>query len=101
MLLIFLQDQSPDRLLVINSHPLSDSDKELNNDLLSMLLQSGFMAGMGEINKQRQLNEKIRYGVVRDLSFYKTRWILKFSFKHSLMNEIEQRVSQSRPCLVY
>jgi hypothetical protein len=95
MLLISLQDQSPDRSLVINSHPLSNSDKELSNCLPSMVLQKGSIVGMGEISKQRQLNEKIQYGMVRDLSFYETRWILKFSFKHSLMNEIERRVSQS------
>jgi hypothetical protein len=35
------------------------------------------------------LNEKKRYGAVQDLGFYKMRWILKFSFKHRLMNEIE------------
>jgi len=26
--------------------------------------------------------------VVQDLTFYEIRWILKMSFKHSLMNEI-------------
>jgi hypothetical protein len=36
---------------------------------------------MGEITKQRQLNEKIRYMAVRDLGFYETRWIL---FEHCL-----------------
>ncbi len=44
---------------------------------------------MGEIGKQRQLTEKKWYGVVRDLSFYETRWILKLSFKHHLKNEIK------------
>jgi len=34
------------------------------------------LSGMGEISTE-------------DLSFYETRWILKFSFKHCLMNEIE------------
>jgi hypothetical protein len=29
------------------------------------------------------------YRAVRDLRFYDMRWILKFSFKHHLMNEIE------------
>ncbi len=43
---------------------------------------------MDEISKQRQLNEKIWYRSVRDLGFYEMRWILKFSFKHHLMNEI-------------
>jgi hypothetical protein len=47
------------------------------------------MAGMGDIGKRRQLNKKKQYQVVRDFSFYETRWILKFSFKHHLMNEIE------------
>ncbi len=46
-------------------------------------------AGMGKIGKQRQLNEKIQYRAVRDLSFQETRWILKFKFKHCFMNEIE------------
>jgi hypothetical protein len=55
-----------------------------------MVLQKGSIVGIGEISKQRQLNEKIRHGVVRDLIFYETRWILKFSCKHHLMNEIEQ-----------
>jgi hypothetical protein len=45
--------------------------------------------GVGEIGKQRQLNEMKWYGAVRDLSFYEIRWILKFCFKHHLMNEIE------------
>jgi hypothetical protein len=44
--------------------------------------------GMGNISKQRQLNEKIEYGVIQDLSFYETRWFLKISFKHLLLNEI-------------
>jgi hypothetical protein len=44
---------------------------------------------MGEMSEQRQLNEKIRYRAVLDLGFYKTVWILKISFKHHLMNEIE------------
>ncbi len=35
------------------------------------------------------LNEKKQYGAVQDHGFYKMRWILKFSFKHCLMNEIE------------
>ncbi len=47
------------------------------------------MAGMGEICKRRQLNEKKQYRAVQDLSFYETRWILKFSFKYHLMNEID------------
>jgi hypothetical protein len=46
-------------------------------------------AGMGEISKQRQLNKKIRYGAVRDLSFYKIRCFLKILFKHHLLNEIK------------
>ena len=46
-------------------------------------------AGMGKLGKQSQLNEKKWYGAERDLSFYETRWILKFSLKHCLMNEIE------------
>jgi len=29
------------------------------------------------------------YRAIRDLDFYETRWILKFLFKHHLMNEIE------------
>jgi hypothetical protein len=44
--------------------------------------------GMGEIGKQRQLNEKTQIGVVQDLSFYEMRWILKFSFRHNLMNGV-------------
>ncbi len=44
---------------------------------------------MGEISKQRQLNEKEWYGAIRDLSFYEMRWILKFSFMLRLTNEIE------------
>ncbi len=47
------------------------------------------LSGMGEISKRRQLNEKIWHGAIRDLSFYEMRWILKFSLKHHLMNEIE------------
>jgi hypothetical protein len=43
---------------------------------------------MGEIGKQRQLNKLEWYGAVQDVVFYKTKWILKFSFKHRLMNEI-------------
>jgi hypothetical protein len=31
---------------------------------------------------------KTLYGMVRQLSFYEARWILKFSFNHRLMNEI-------------
>jgi len=31
----------------------------------------------------------IWYGAVPDLGFYEIRWILKFSFKHHLMNQIE------------
>ncbi len=37
---------------------------------------------MCEIGKRRQLNEKKRYGAVRDLSFYETRWIAKLSLKN-------------------
>jgi hypothetical protein len=44
---------------------------------------------MGQIGKQRQLNKTEQFGAVQDLSFYITRWILKFSFKHHLMNVIE------------
>jgi len=43
---------------------------------------------MGEMSKQRQLNEKIWYRAVRYLGFYEMIWILKISFKHHLMNEI-------------
>ncbi len=43
---------------------------------------------MGEIGKQRQLNEKKKYGGVQEYSFYEIRWILKFLFKHYFMNEI-------------
>jgi hypothetical protein len=32
---------------------------------------------MEEMSEQRQLTEKIQYGAVRDLGFFKTRWILK------------------------
>ncbi len=46
-------------------------------------------AGTGNLGKQSQLNEKKWYGAEQDLSFYETRWILKFSLKHCLMNEIE------------
>jgi len=52
-------------------------------------LQSRLVTGMGEISKWRQLNDKIWYRAVWDLSFYKTRWILKFSFKHRLKKEID------------
>jgi len=44
--------------------------------------------GMGEIGKQRQLNDKKQIEVVRDLSFDETICILKFPFRHHLMNEI-------------
>jgi hypothetical protein len=44
---------------------------------------------MGEIVKQRQLNEKIRYGAVQDLGFYETRLISKFSKKHLSWYEIK------------
>ncbi len=44
---------------------------------------------MGEIGKRMQLNEKEWYRAVRDLGFYEMRWILKFSFKLRLTNEIE------------
>ncbi len=44
---------------------------------------------MGEMSKRRQLNKTEWYGVVQDLNFYDTRWILKFSLKHCLMNEFE------------
>ncbi len=47
-----------------------------------------FATGRGEISKQRKLNNKKWYRVVRDLSFYETRRILKFSFKDGLMKEI-------------
>ncbi len=45
------------------------------------------VTGMGEIGKQRQLNEKKQNLAVGDLSFYETIWNLKFSFKHRLVNE--------------
>jgi len=48
----------------------------------------GWGAGVSEISKQLQLNKKIQCGVARDLCFYKMSWILKFSFKYHLMNEI-------------
>jgi len=44
---------------------------------------------MGEISKLRQLKKNKRYGVEQDLSVYDMRLILKFLFKHCLMNEIE------------
>jgi hypothetical protein len=44
---------------------------------------------MGEISKQRQLNEKEQYRTVRDLSFNEVKGILKFAFKHHLINEVE------------
>jgi hypothetical protein len=43
---------------------------------------------MGEIGKQRELNEMKWYGAMHDLGYYETRWICKFSSKHRLMNEI-------------
>jgi hypothetical protein len=46
-------------------------------------------AGKGEISKQKQLKEKKCYGTVQDFSFYETRLILKFSFKHCLMKELK------------
>jgi len=45
--------------------------------------------GLGEISEQIQLNEKIQHRAVQDLSFNEMRWILKFLFKHRLMNEID------------
>jgi hypothetical protein len=47
------------------------------------------LAGMGNISKRRQLKEKILCEAVQDLSYYNMGWILKFSLKHHLMNEIE------------
>ncbi len=44
---------------------------------------------MGKIGKQKQLNETKQNGAVLDLSFYETRGILKFSFKHHLMSDIK------------
>ncbi len=41
-----------------------------------VLLQAVVLSGMGEISKWRQLNDKIQYRVVRDLSFYEMRWSL-------------------------
>ncbi len=41
---------------------------------------------MGKIGKQMQLNEMEQYGAVRDLSFYKMRWILKILIQ-ALLNE--------------
>jgi len=38
--------------------------------------------GMGKICKWRQLNEMKWHEAIWDLSFYETRWILSFSFKH-------------------
>jgi len=35
------------------------------------------------------LNEKIQYGAVGDLAFYKKRLFSKISFKHCLLNEIK------------
>ncbi len=46
--------------------------------------------GMGEIVKRRQLIELKRYGAVQDLGFNEMRLILKFSFKHPLMNGMEK-----------
>ncbi len=43
---------------------------------------------MGEIGKQRQLNQKKQYGAIQDHGWNEMRWILKFSFKQHLMNEI-------------
>jgi hypothetical protein len=56
------------------------------NNLLPFRVSSGW--SMGDIGKQRQLNETEWYRAVRDLVFYELRWILKFSFKHCLMNDI-------------
>jgi hypothetical protein len=48
---------------------------------------------MGKISKQRKREDTVRtHGVVGDLSSYETkepRWILRFSFKLCLLNEIE------------
>jgi len=44
---------------------------------------------MGKIGKMKQLNKKMQYRAIRDLSFYEMRWIWKFSFKHCLMKEIK------------
>jgi hypothetical protein len=57
--------------------------------MLFTVIIDNVMSGMDEIGKRRQLNEKKWYRVVRDLGFYKMRWILKFSIKHHLMDEIE------------
>jgi hypothetical protein len=46
-------------------------------------------AGVGEINKQRQFNEKIWYREVQDLSFYVMRCFLKILFKQSFLKIIE------------
>jgi hypothetical protein len=53
------------------------------------ILSKTLMSGMGKISKRRQLNEMIQYIAVQDPSFYETRWILKISFKHCLLNEIK------------
>jgi hypothetical protein len=45
----------------------------------------------GKISKQRQLNEKKQNLAVGDLSFYETIWILKFSLKHHLINDVPLR----------
>ncbi len=47
------------------------------------------LPSMAEIGKLKHLNEMELYGVVQDLGFYETRWILKFSFNHLVMNYIK------------
>ncbi len=48
-----------------------------------------FRVSMGEIGEQRQLINTEQLRVDWDLVFYEMRWILKFSVKHCLMNEIK------------
>jgi hypothetical protein len=52
-------------------------------------MQAQLGPSMGEIGKRRQLNKTEWYGAVRDLGFYEMRWIIKFLFKHCLMNEVK------------
>jgi hypothetical protein len=39
------------------------------------------------------------HGAVQDLGFYETRWILRFLFKHYLMNEIKFCLNELEWCL--
>ncbi len=41
---------------------------------------------MGDIGRLGEFNETEWHGAEQDIGFYETRWILKFSFTHHLIN---------------